>query len=101
MADSAVDPASQGLAVHEELFVPGGRIIGRPENFSGKIAEICRIAGKSRSRFVGVQASAVNNDERLTRQFGSDPDVFLDSRAKTGGRRGRRSCSKHLYCRFD
>ena len=46
MADSAVDPASQGLAVHEELFVPGGRIIGRPENFSGKIAEICQIAEK-------------------------------------------------------
>ena len=44
MADSAVDPASQGLAVHEELFVPGGRIIGRRENFYGKIAEIRQIA---------------------------------------------------------
>ena len=47
MADSAVDPASQGLAVHEELFVPGGRFIGKPENFYGKISEICQMAEKA------------------------------------------------------
>ena len=82
VADSSVDPASQGLAVHGELFVLDKRIIGKPENFYGKIAEFCQIAEKRRQMrlvvgfmrnrtgrnwFAGL-ADLLRNQLRLTRK---------------------------------